>query len=86
MISVPPEMAPDLTYDPSVGSYRLQRTGGGGSDQHFEAATDSDAVADAKVRVRRFLDAGFNPGRPIGWEVQRPNGDGWLTFMLFVSR
>lgn len=67
-------------------SYRLIRTGENVYNREFQAADDSAAVVQAKLLARRFLDAGFNSGQPIAFEVQRPNGENWLTYHLFVTR
>lgn len=65
--------------------YRLTRYGGGLSSE-FDAADDATAVIEAQVLVHRFLAATQGPSEPTGFEVQRRDGEGWLTYSLFTRR
>lgn len=69
-----------------MGFYRLVRSGRSPYNREFQAADDLDAVVGAKLLAHRSLDAEFNPGQPIAFEVQRPHGEGWSTYHVFVTR
>lgn len=69
-----------------MAAYRLIRVGGGAFARQFEAPDDGTAARVARLHAREYLEVGFGSGPPVGFELQRGDGERWQPWQVFVSR
>ncbi|WP_299960489.1 hypothetical protein [uncultured Modestobacter sp.] len=67
-------------------AYRLIRIDGGPLAREFETQDDHVAAGKARSLAREHLDAGFGAGPPVGFELQRREGEPWVTWQVCVRR